>query len=100
MIKNQKKIKKREKNKGKLVAKNLHQLHPTVKGMYSMEKYLKKLIDRLEVDVLRLQNQNDRLKRENAKLRNAVAELVGDRLTACEVLGEGTTESEDSAVDN
>lgn len=90
-----------------MAAKNLHQLHPTVKGMYSMERYLKKLIDRLEVDVLRLQNTNDRLcrecnrlKRENAKLRNAVAELVGDKLTACEVLGEGTRESEGSAVDN
>ena len=65
-----------------------------------MEKYLKKLIDRLEVDVLRLQNQNDRLKRENAKLRNAVAEFVGDKLTACKLLGERTTESEGSAVDN
>ncbi|MBP3335213.1 MAG: hypothetical protein J6L61_03575 [Ruminiclostridium sp.] len=72
-----------------------------------MEKYLKKLIDRLEVENLRLQNTNDRLcrecnrlKRENAKLRNAVAELVGDKLTACKLLGEGTTESEGSAVDN
>lgn len=90
-----------------MVAKNLHQLHPTVKGMYSMEIYLKKLIDKLEIENLRLQNTNDRLcrecnrlKHENATLRNAVAELVHDKLTACEVLGEGTTESEDSAVDN
>lgn len=72
-----------------------------------MEKYLKMLIDKIELENLRLQNQNDRLcrecnhlKRENAKLRNAVAELVGDKLIACEVLGEGTTESEGSAVDN
>ena len=78
----------------------------TTKGN-EMEKYLKKLIDRLEVENLRLQNTNDRLcrecnrlKRENAKLRNAVAELVGDKLTACKLLGEGTTESEGSAVDN
>lgn len=66
-----------------------------------MEKYLKKLIDKLEIENLRLQNTNDRLhreadklKRENKKLRNAVAELVGDRLTACEVLGERQCESE------
>lgn len=66
-----------------------------------MEKYLKKLIDKLEVENLRLQNTNDRLcrecnrlKRENAKLRNAVAELLGDKVTACKVLGERTTESE------
>lgn len=66
-----------------------------------MEKYLKKLIDKLEIENLRLQNQNDRLcrecnrlKRENAELRNAVADLAGDRLTACKVLGEGMTESE------
>lgn len=72
-----------------------------------MEKYFKKLIDRLEVENLRLQNTNDRLcrecnhlKRENAKLRNAVAELVGDRLTACKVLGEQTTDSEGSADDD
>lgn len=84
-----------------LAAKNLHQLHPTVKGSIILEKYLKKLIDRLEVDVLLLQNTNDRLcrecnhlKRENATLRNAVADLVGDELTACKVLGEGQCESE------
>lgn len=72
-----------------------------------MEKYLKKLIDRLEIENLRLQNTNDRLcrecnhlKRENAELRNAVAELVGDRLTACKVLGEQTTDSEGSADDD
>lgn len=72
-----------------------------------MEKYLEKLIDRLELENLRLENTNDRLrreadklKRENKKLRNAVAELVGDKLIACEVFGEGTTESEGSAVDN
>lgn len=65
-----------------------------------MEKYLKKLIDRLEVDVIRLQNQNDRLKRENAKLRNAVADLVGDRLTVCKVLGERQCESEENAIDD
>lgn len=66
-----------------------------------MEKYLKKLIDRLEVENLRLQNQNDRLcrecnrlKRENAKLRNAVADIVGDKVTACKVLGERMKESE------
>lgn len=72
-----------------------------------MEKYLEKLIDRLEIENLRLQNTNDRLrreadklKRENKKLRNAVADLAGDKLTACKVLGERTTESEGSAVDN
>ena len=72
-----------------------------------MEKYLKKLIDRLEVDVLRLQNTNDRLcrecnrlKHENVTLRNAVAEIVGDKLTVCKVLGERMKESEGSAVDN
>lgn len=72
-----------------------------------MEKYLKKLIDKIELENLRLQNTNDRLcrecnhlKRENAKLRNAVAELVGDRLTACKVLGEQTTDSEGSADDD
>lgn len=66
-----------------------------------MEKYFKMLIDKLEIENLRLENTNDRLcreadklKRENAKLRSAVAELVGDKLTACEVLGEGTRESE------
>lgn len=66
-----------------------------------MEKYLKMLIDKIELENLRLQNTNDRLcrecnrlKRENAKLRNAVAELVGDKLTTCKVLGEGTRESE------
>mgnify|MGYP002549595950 FL=1 len=59
-----------------------------------MEKYLKKLIDRLEIDVLRLQNTNDRLKRENAKLRSAVADLAGDKLTACKLLGERQCESE------
>lgn len=66
-----------------------------------MEKYLKKLIDRLEIENFRLQNTNDRLrreadklKRENGKLRSAVTDLAGDRLTACKVLGEGTTESE------
>lgn len=65
-----------------------------------MEKYLKKLIDRLEVDVIRLQNQNDRLKRENAKLRSAVADLVGDKVTACKVLGERQCESEGNAIDD
>lgn len=66
-----------------------------------MEKYLKKLIDRLEVENLRLQNTNDRLcrecnrlKHENAKLRNAVAELAGDKVTACKLLGERQCESE------
>lgn len=83
-----------------MAAENLHQLHPTVKGSVILEKYLKKLIDRLEVDVLRLQNQNDRLKRENAKLRNAVAELVGDEVTACKLLGERMTESEVNASDD
>lgn len=60
-----------------------------------MEKYLKKLIDRLEIENLRLENANDRLcrecnrlKRENAKLRSAVADLAGDELTVCKVLGE------------
>lgn len=72
-----------------------------------MEKYLKKLIDRLEVENLRLQNTNDRLRREadrlkkeNAKLRNAVADLVGDKVTVCKVLGERQCESEGSAVDD
>lgn len=72
-----------------------------------MEKYFKMLIDKLEIENLRLENTNDRLcrecnrlKRENAKLRNAVAELVGDKLTACKVLGEGTRESEENAIDD
>lgn len=72
-----------------------------------MEKYLKKLIDKLEIENLRLQNTNDRLRREadklkkeNAELQSAVAELVGDKLTACKVLGERQCESEGSAVDN
>lgn len=66
-----------------------------------MEKYLKKLIDRLEIENLRLQNTNDRLcrecnhlKRENAKLRSAVADLAGDRMNVCKVLGERMKESE------
>lgn len=66
-----------------------------------MEKYLKMLIDKIELENLRLQNTNDRLcrecnrlKHENATLRNAVADLVGDKLTACEVLGERQCESE------
>lgn len=72
-----------------------------------MEKYLKKLIDKLEIENLRLQNTNDRLrreadklKRENAKLRNAVADIVGDRLTVCKVLGERVKESEENAIDD
>lgn len=72
-----------------------------------MEKYLKMLIDKIELENLRLQNTNDRLcrecnrlKHENAKLRSAVTDIVGDRLTACKVLGERTRESEGSAVDN
>lgn len=72
-----------------------------------MEKYLKKLIDKLELENFRLQNTNDRLcrecnrlKHENAKLRNAVAEFVGDRLTACKVLGERQCESEGNASDD
>lgn len=72
-----------------------------------MEKYFKMLIDRLEVDVLRLQNTNDRLcrecnrlKRENAKLRSAVSALAGDRVNVCKVLGERMKEREGSAVDN
>lgn len=72
-----------------------------------MEKYLKKLIDKLEIENLRLQNTNDRLRREadklkkeNAELQSAVAELVGDKLTACKELGERQCESEGSAVDN
>lgn len=66
-----------------------------------MEKYLKKLIDKLEIENLRLQNTNDRLcrecnrlKRENAELRSAVTDIVGDKLTACKVLGERMKESE------
>lgn len=66
-----------------------------------MEKYLEKLIDKLEIENLRLQNQNDRLcrecnrlKRENKKLRSAVSDLVGDKVTACKVLGERMKESE------
>lgn len=65
------------------------------------EKLTQQLVDLLNEKVLRLQNTNDRLrrevdklKRENAKLRSAVADIVGDKLTACEVLGERTTESE------
>lgn len=72
-----------------------------------MEKYLKKLIDKFEIENLRLQNTNDRLrreanrlKRENAKLRSAVTDLAGDKVTACKVLGERMKESEGSAVDN
>ena len=66
-----------------------------------MEKHLKMLIDKIELENLRLQNTNDRLcrecnrlKRENAELQNAVADLAGDRLTACKVLGERMKESE------
>lgn len=66
-----------------------------------MEKYLKKLIDKLEIENFRLQNQSDRLrreadrlKRENKKLRSAVSDLVGDKVTACKVLGERQYESE------
>ena len=101
MIKKQKNKKKEIKKIREVGVKNLHQLHPTVKGSVILEKYLKKLIDRLEVDVLRLQNQNDRLrrecnhlKRENVTLRNAVADIAGDKLTVCKLLGEGTRESE------
>ena len=72
-----------------------------------MEKYFKMLIDRLEVENLRLQNTNDRLRREadklkkeNAKLRSAVTDIVGDKLTACKVLGKGTTEREENAIDD
>lgn len=72
-----------------------------------MEIYLKKLIDKLEVENLRLQNTNDRLhrecnhlKRENVTLRNAVADLVGDKVTACKVLGERQCESEGNAIDD
>lgn len=65
-----------------------------------MEKYLKKLIDKLEIENFRLQNTNDRLKRENAKLRSAVSALAGDRVNVCKVLGERMKESEGSAVDN
>ena len=66
-----------------------------------MEKYLKMLIDKIELENLRLQNQNDRLcrecnrlKHENVTLRNAVADIAGDKLTVCKLLGEGTRESE------
>lgn len=66
-----------------------------------MEKYFKMLIDKLELENFRLQNTNDRLcreadklKKENAKLRSAIAELLGDKVTACKLLGERTTESE------
>ena len=72
-----------------------------------MEKYFKMLIDKLELENFRLQNTNDRLcrewnrlKRENAKLRSAVADLAGDRVNVCKVLGERMKESEGSAVDN
>ena len=72
-----------------------------------MEKYLKMLIDKPEIENLRLENTNDRLRREcnrlkheNAKLRNAVVELAGDKVTACKLLGERMTESEGSAVDD
>lgn len=72
-----------------------------------MEKYLKMLIDKLEIENFRLQNTNDRLrreaerlKRENKKLRNAVFELVGDKLTVCKVLGERQCESEENAIDD
>lgn len=66
-----------------------------------MGKYLKMLIDKLELENLRLQNTNDRLcreadklKKENAKLQSAIADLAGDRLTVCKVLGEQMKESE------
>lgn len=72
-----------------------------------MEKYLKKLIDRLKLENLRLENTNDRLRREvdslkkeNKKFQSVVTDLVGDRLTVCKVLGERMKESEGSAVDN
>lgn len=72
-----------------------------------MEKYLKMLIDKIELENLRLQNTNDRLcrecnrlKRENKKLRNAVADLAGDKVTACKVLGERQCESEVNASDD
>lgn len=72
-----------------------------------MEKYLKKLIDKLELENLRLENTNDRLcrecnrlKRENAKLRNAVADLAGDEVMIYKLLGERTTESEENAIDD
>ena len=72
-----------------------------------MEKYLKMLIDKPEIENLRLENTNDRLRREcnrlkheNAKLRTAVVELAGDKVTACKLLGERMTESEGSAVDD
>lgn len=72
-----------------------------------MEKYLKKLIDRLELENLRLENTNDRLRREvdslkkeNKKFRSAVADLVGDELTVCKLLGERQCESEENAVDD
>ena len=72
-----------------------------------MEKYFKMLIDKLEIENLRLENTNDRLcrecnrlKHENATLRNAVADPVGDELTACKLLGERMTESEENAIDD
>lgn len=72
-----------------------------------MEIYLEKLIDKLEIENLRLQNTNDRLcrecnrlKHENAKLRSAVTDIAGDKLTVCKVLGERQCESEENAIDD
>lgn len=72
-----------------------------------MEKYLKMLIDKIELENLRLQNTNDRLcrecnrlKHENVTLQNAIAELAGDKVTACKLLGERMTESEVNASDD
>ncbi len=65
------------------------------------EKLTQQLVDLLNEKVLRLSNAYDRvckenrsLTRANKKLRSAVTDLVGDKLTVCEVLGERQCESE------
>lgn len=71
------------------------------------EELTKQLVDLLNEKILRISNaydrlcrEADRLKRENKKLRSAVADIVGDRLTACKVLGERQCESEENAIDD
>lgn len=71
------------------------------------EKMTEQLVDLLNEKVLRISNAYDRvcrecnrLKRENAKLRSAVTDIVGDKLTACKVLGERQCESEENAIDD
>lgn len=71
------------------------------------EELTKQLVDLLNEKVLRISNaydrvckENRRLQRENAKLRSAVTDIVGDKLTVCKVLGERQCESEENAIDD